>query len=218
MENCDDTSGFYSAYTRKKAYTSLKEYAEGFQHGFDNFIPDKIITPVRLTNKEENTLQAIYDFICNSSNYPALKETFGGGDNNNVFSGWYEDGIMAGYFYCAWYYILSNHRIFEPYFNKALLPSRPDPQIDPIDPLTLSDTELFIKINFLGKLKEVEKKISIHVDQWKKKKGTKIACAAFVELLFEKSYFRPEFQKYPGKHCTAFANSRYGIDISVQMK
>ncbi len=117
MDNVNDKTGYYKDYEREKVFESLKEYAKGFQYGFDNFQNNKVNNKMKLSNNENHKAQTIIDYLAIS--FPCgLSETKGG--KKDVFSGWYNDGIDAGYYYCAWYLIFENHKIFEPYFKKEI--------------------------------------------------------------------------------------------------
>ncbi len=100
-------------YNWTNIFTALKEYAKGFQYGFDNFIKDKIINKGSLSLSPEYKAQKIIDFLAN----PFLKSCFSESyEKTNIFKNWYDDGIIKGYHYCAWYFIFENHKIFEPLF------------------------------------------------------------------------------------------------------
>ena len=115
MANLDDPAGYHKAFDRPAVWSAMKQYAKGFQAGFDNFMKDKIERPEILIKTDEYRIKAIYEYVLNPWNRPALSEQMGRGEEQ-VFSNWLEDGRTGGYFYCAWYYILQNYWIFEPFF------------------------------------------------------------------------------------------------------
>jgi hypothetical protein len=113
----NDKTGFYKQYEEEKVWEAFKEYAKGFQYGFDNFKRDKIEKETLLSTNEIYKTQAVIDFISNPFLGGAFTEAYGEG--LDIFSGWYDDGIQAGYRYAAWYFIFENHKLFEPYFKKG---------------------------------------------------------------------------------------------------
>ncbi len=122
MANVDDKSGYYKEYKKEKVFESLKDYAKGFRFGFDNFFVD--IAKEKLTSEltREEKVFAIIDYLTNPFNRSGFSISRGVGD---VFSGWYDDGVNGGKYYCAWYFIMSNHRLFEPHFKeKNKLPEK----------------------------------------------------------------------------------------------
>ena len=122
MTNVDDKSGYYKDYKWEKVFESLKNYAKGFQFGFNNFFID--IAKEKLTSElsRDEKVFAVIDYLTNPLNKPGFSKTHGG---SNVFSGWYDDGVNGGKYYCAWYFIMANHRLFEPHFKeKNKLPNK----------------------------------------------------------------------------------------------
>lgn len=115
LNHCDDDH--YKAYQRDTVFEYLKEFAKGFQHGYNNFINDKITDSHLLSLTETSKAQAIMDFL--SSPFDSFGFSESHGDSKHLFSGWYEDGIKAGYNYCAWVIIFKNHNLFEPFFKIA---------------------------------------------------------------------------------------------------
>jgi hypothetical protein len=111
----EDKSDQTKDYTHKKVSESLKDYAKGFQYGFDNFLKDKIKKPTSLANTDELNCQLIKDYVTQFWYPGSLSETHN--SDKDIFSGWYNNGVEAGYYYCAWYLIFENYRLFEPYFK-----------------------------------------------------------------------------------------------------
>lgn len=93
----------------------MKEFAKGFQNGYDNFISDKITDSHLLSLTETSKAQAVMDFLSSPFDSFGFSEAHGG--SGHVFSGWYDDGIKAGYNYCAWIIIFKNHKLFESFFK-----------------------------------------------------------------------------------------------------
>ncbi len=95
----------------------LKEYSKGFKIGHDNFENDIVKTKSILFDDNTDYSRTIFDFATGSlfkgSGYP---ESYGG--NKHILSGWFEAGKEQGYFYKAWYIILSHSSRFEKYFKK----------------------------------------------------------------------------------------------------
>lgn len=95
----------------------LKEYSKGFEIGYSNFENDIVKTKSTLFDDKTDYSRTIFDFATGSlfkgSGYP---ETYG--VNEHILSGWYEAGKEQGYFYRAWYIILSHSSRFEEYFKK----------------------------------------------------------------------------------------------------
>jgi hypothetical protein len=95
----------------------LKEYSKGFKKGHDNFENDIVKTKSTLFDEKTDYSRTIFDFATGSffkvSGYP---ETYG--ENKHILSGWFEAGKEQGYFYKAWYIILSHSSRFEKYFKK----------------------------------------------------------------------------------------------------
>jgi hypothetical protein len=119
MNHVNDKSGYHKDYTREKVFEALKDFAKGFQYGYDNFINDRINTATSLSNSEEYKVRKLLDFFSSPFEHRAgFSETYGG--NRDIFSSWNMDGIKAGYYYCAWSILLENHMLFEPYFNLLL--------------------------------------------------------------------------------------------------
>jgi hypothetical protein len=117
-KNVNDSSGYFKNWQREKVYEALKDYAKGFQQGFNNFLSDVIDNENSLSSSESIRLQKIKDYVFNSwNNEPGFSEVMGKGAEN-VFSGWFEDGKKGGYFYKAWYLILENHLAFAPLFKE----------------------------------------------------------------------------------------------------
>jgi hypothetical protein len=108
---------YYKAYQRDTVFEYLKEFAKGFQYGYDNFINDKITDSHLLSLTETSKAQAIMDFLSSPFDAFGFSESHGG--TRHIFSGWYEDGIKAGYNYCAWVIIFKNHKLFDPFFQIA---------------------------------------------------------------------------------------------------
>ena len=113
MNHCDED--YYKAYQRDIVFEYLKEFAKGFQQGYDNFIVDKITDSHLLSATETSKAQAIMDFLSSPFDSFGFSESHGG--LRHIFSGWFEDGIKAGYNYCAWIIIFKNHKLFEPFFK-----------------------------------------------------------------------------------------------------
>lgn len=94
-----------------------KEYSKGFKIGHDNFEEEIVKTKSTLFDEKDDYSRAIFDFATGSlfkgSGYP---ETYGG--DKHILSGWFEAGKEGGYFYRAWYIILSHSSRFEKYFKK----------------------------------------------------------------------------------------------------
>ncbi len=108
---------YYKAYQRDTVFEYLKEFAKGFQHGYDNFINDKITNSHLLSSTEISKAQSIMDFLSSPFDAFGFSESHGG--SRHLFSGWHGDGIKAGYNYCAWVIIFRNHKLFEPFFKVA---------------------------------------------------------------------------------------------------
>lgn len=121
MNHINDENGYYIDYTEERVYEALKNYAKGFQFGFDNFIKDKVDTPSLLSKIDTLKTQKVIDFLGSASTGFSethfLKESKTPCENINIFDGWYNDGIQQGYRYCAWYLIFENYKLFEPYFQ-----------------------------------------------------------------------------------------------------
>jgi len=113
MKRVNDKNGYYKYYKRDKVFDAFKNYAKGFQFGFDNFLRDKVITPSLLSNNDTLKAQKIMDFL--STSHTGLSEQHS--TEVDVFENWFEDGKESGYHYCAWYFIFENHKLFEPYFQ-----------------------------------------------------------------------------------------------------
>jgi hypothetical protein len=119
MKNVDDESGYFKNWQKEKVFEAMKDYAKGFQHGFDNFITEVIDNKNSLSSSEAIRLQKIKDYVFNwLINSPGFSETHGKGIEK-VFSNWYNDGIQGGYYYKAWYLILDNHLAFAPLFKES---------------------------------------------------------------------------------------------------
>lgn len=103
-------------YSSDKVWPALSEYAKGFHVGYNTFLEEKILKN-SLSKSEVFIAQKIMDFLSSPFAYGGLSETRG--TDVNIFEGWYNDGINAGYFYRAWITIFENHRLFEPFFEKA---------------------------------------------------------------------------------------------------
>jgi hypothetical protein len=119
MENVNDESGYFKDWEKEKVYEAMKDYAKGFQYGFDNFIKEMIDDQNSLSNSETIRLQKIKDYVYNwLNNSPGFSEAHGKGVEN-VFSHWYNDGMQGGYYYKAWYLILDNHLAFSVLFKQS---------------------------------------------------------------------------------------------------
>lgn len=116
MDNVNHESGYFKHYQREAVFEALREFAKGFQHGYDNFLKDKITSPTSLSNTEAFKVQKIMDFLSSPFSRGGFSEAYGSG--RDVFDEWYNDGVQSGYYYCAWYLILENYQLFEPYFKK----------------------------------------------------------------------------------------------------
>lgn len=115
MKGAKEGDSNYKDYTTVKVSEALKEYARGFQYGWDNFIDDKIITKDSLSSSENFKAQKIMDFLSSHMSCRGFSQSIGKG---GPFKHWYDDGIRAGYHYRAWYLILENHKLFESYFEE----------------------------------------------------------------------------------------------------
>jgi hypothetical protein len=118
MTLTEDESGYFKNYTKEKVYSAMKEYAKGFQIGFDSFFVNiqkqKMLDILSLDAK----VAAIISVISNPFNKPGFTSTHG--NNVDEFSNWHNDGVKAGAFYFCWYFIVSNHRLFESYFKERI--------------------------------------------------------------------------------------------------
>lgn len=119
MENNQEAHGYYKHFTKEKVFTSLKDYAKGFQVGFDNFFNDVMKERFVTELDKEEKKQAIIDYLSSLPDTGAFSQRINGNDNE-IFSGWYNDGIKGGKHYFAWYYLLANHRLFEGYFKERV--------------------------------------------------------------------------------------------------
>jgi hypothetical protein len=115
MNRCEEEP--FKEYQPEIVYKYLKEFAKGFQHGYDNFLNDKITDSHLLSLTETAKAQAIMDFLSSFIDSFGFSESHGG--SRHIFSGWFEDGIKAGYNYCAWAIIFKNHKLFDPFFKIA---------------------------------------------------------------------------------------------------
>lgn len=108
----------YKHYQTTDVDRALKEYARGFQYGYDNFLKHKIDTENMLSNSESLKAQKIFDFI----SIPVINK--GGFSEEHsfdkktadYFAGWYDNGIDSGYNYRAWLLIVENYKLFESFF------------------------------------------------------------------------------------------------------
>jgi hypothetical protein len=119
MENNQEAHGYYKHFTKEKVFTSLKDYAKGFQIGFDNFFNDVMKERFVTELDKEEKKQAIIDYLSSLPDTGAFSQRINGNDND-IFSGWYNDGMEGGKHYFAWYYLLANHRLFERYFKERV--------------------------------------------------------------------------------------------------
>lgn len=79
----EDKSDFTKDYTWKKVFESLKDYAKGFQYGFDNFLKDKIKKPTSLANTDELNCQMIKDYVTTLWHSVSLSELID--SNEDIF-------------------------------------------------------------------------------------------------------------------------------------
>jgi hypothetical protein len=79
--------------------------------------------------------------------------------------------------------------------------------------------EDLIRVGLHAHLKEIESKIEGKISNWKQRIDL-IECAAFCHLLYRKFFFEETFKLAENVNriaINAFAQSKYGIDISVQL-
>ena len=117
MENNQEAHGYYKHFTEEKVFTSLKDYAKGFQVGFDNFFNDVMKERFVTELDKEEKKQTIIDYLSSLPDTGAFSQTI---NDIDMFCGWYNDGIKGGKHYFAWYYLLANHRFFEGYFKERI--------------------------------------------------------------------------------------------------
>jgi len=129
-------------YTIDSIFEALKEYVKGFYIGYDTFIEEKILKN-SLSKNEVYIAQKIMDYLSSPfQKIGGFSETRG--TDVNIFDGWFNDGINAGYFYHAWIYIFENHRLFELYFDQA----KPKPEAKPLPelPAIFADKNHLVKL------------------------------------------------------------------------
>ena len=93
-------------------------YAKGFQMGFDTFEADYVDKPNMLSNTLQDKVQRVLDYL----SYPlrgGFTKEHRLDEDRTIRYKWYENGIEYGRLYHAWYIVLSNHHLFEAYFEHA---------------------------------------------------------------------------------------------------
>jgi len=221
----------FEEYKKDKVLKRLKGFAQGFQYGFDSFIATHIDTASAISTDRNFKIQRVFDFLSTTSEPTTGFQTIRFNTiEQQEYDGWYDDGVQTGYEYHAWYYILTNHTSFESYFKLKQKKSQiskkrkkkkstvistavkqdnlketriieDNQNENKIDPLTL------IAPFFLNLFIEAETKALGDLATFK----SKIRCAAFCEMLYERKYItntknRPTTLK-------TFAKNRYNLDI-----
>lgn len=185
MENANDESGYFKQWEKEKVFEAMKEYAKGFQQGYNDFLKDIIDNKDNLSSSEAIRFQRIKDYVFNLlHNEPGFSETVGKGIEN-TFSRWYEDGKEGGYYYRAWYLILDNHLAFSPLFeiatkygkSKVSKPLCPEPSL-------------------FNRFDEIKEKFYNSNDG----KPSKIQKAAMIDLLSNRGYFGKQAKPKNGKN------------------
>ena len=155
MKNFNDKTGYYKAYTRDNVFNAMKDFAKGFQFGFDNFLKEKVNTSLSLSNSESMKVQKVLDFLSSPLNKGGFSES--SGSDKGPFEKWYDCGVKAGYLYFAWYLIIENHKLFEPFFSKNQAETTTEiidskikiPDIPPIIPSTIDSLPPIEKVFFV---------------------------------------------------------------------
>lgn len=205
----------FDQYKKDKVLKRLKSFAKGFKYGFDSFIATHINSPSSISTSENFKVQRMFDFLSTTfevnGGFQTIRFNTTEQQGNTC---WYEDGIQTGYEYHAWYYIFINHKSFEPYFktqiseknrfnsikgkgNKNKKPSTSSIK----DPLNFIDPDL---INVFME----SEKLALGATG---KFNSKIRCAAFCELLYDKKYILQTKTRI--KTMVSFAKQKYNIDI-----
>ncbi len=210
MKEADEGNQGFSEWKRGKVFEAMREYAKGFQIGYNNFLKDIIDNKDNLSNSEKVRLQKIKDYVFNRwNNEPGFSES-DGSKTGNPFSNWFEDGKEGGYYYRAWYLILENHLAFAPLFEGKAAGI----ELNNKKKTQLQSPELELPERFNG-IKD-----KFYSDN--NNSPSKIQIAAMIELLCTDNYFgkaaKPKNGKNPVPVWKSIAVIYFGIVIIAELE
>jgi len=127
----------------------FKEYATGFEDGFNNFDETQIKPYLTLLAEKEDYINKVFDFVTKNiflgNSWAYSRKGFVTNQNDEIIKA-FENGQEQGYFYKAWSIIFSNSVLFANLF-KELVKSQKN-----IDSCQINDNEFLkgkIKLKFV---------------------------------------------------------------------
>ena len=225
----------FEQYKKDKVLKRLKAFAKGFQYGFDSFIATHIDTASAISTSESFKIQRVFDFLSTTFEIHTGFQTIRFNTTEQQgYDRWHDDGVKTGYEYHAWYYIFINHASFEPYFKvkqkKNEISKKGKKKKSTVISTTVKqdtgketgiiednqnenkiDSLTFIEPFFLTLFIDAEKKALGDLSTFK----SKIRCAAFCEILYERKYITNSDNRVITM--SSFAKTRYNLNIKVSL-
>lgn len=98
----------------------FKEYAKGFQNGFNEFDNSQIKPFLTMLADKQDYVNKVFEFITNYIflKYSWLQQSSIVTNQDNEIINAFEHGQLQGYFYKAWSIVFSNNNLFAPLFQE----------------------------------------------------------------------------------------------------
>ena len=134
----------------------FKEYANGFQDGFNNFDEVQIKPYLSLLGDKQEYVSRVFEFITKSvfltHGWANLRKGFtvkcNGKDKVEEIINAYKDGQTQGYFYRAWSIVLSSSNLFSSLFNSLNKEQEQHPDENPYPELFSEESyKLFVYLD-----------------------------------------------------------------------
>lgn len=122
----------------------FKEYAKGFQDGFNEFDNKQINPFLTPFPEKQDYVNKVFEYITKNlffkHGWANLTTGFTTNQHEEIVAA-FEDGQQQGYFYRAWSTVFSNNNLFAPLFQEYFkaLPPQPIKTKQPTEKKTLSD-------------------------------------------------------------------------------
>ena len=208
----------FDQYLKERVLKRLEDFAKGFKDGFDSFIVTHIESNSAITTGIEFKVKRVIDFLATNSKVKSGFQTIRYRTTEpEGFDLWFKDGITTGHEYHAWYYVFINHKFFETHFDSLLkaVPEYKSTEVTVVKPVStpimIIDPLSFIDQYLLNLFHEVEGRALGSSGKF----ISKIRCAAFCEMLYEKKLIKQTKTRI--KTMVSFAKSKYGMDIKVSL-
>ncbi len=123
----------------------LKEYAKGFQDGFNEFDNTQINLYLTPFPDKQDYVNKVFEYLLFKHGWANLRTGFTTNQNNEIVNA-FENGQQQGYFYRAWSTVFSSNNLFAPLFQeyfKTLPPQQSEKQEE-----EQKENELYEKIRY----------------------------------------------------------------------